>query len=435
MIEIYNKYLCLLKDFQMKMNYHLSVIVAEILKEMNPIAIYLIGSFGREEGSLRVSKDGHIAPVRDYDILVIVDKKIESEKIRRIVIRVNKILGFAPPNSDFKFKSFCIWITQTTLKEINSLPLLKFYELRESSRLLWGHDIRRLINVRLNMLLKYNFVLILFSKIHGLLGLLELNVLHENRNYEAIDFIYECLKTYVEIGTCLSLLAGTYKPSFIERSLEVEKSFDYYFYDLRKKVPDLPQMISYCAYRRLILDDDYLNTLKLKDLFIKTRNDLKLILNYFVEKLYGTCLLLKELDTKVIEEVLNFYLMNRFKVSRIFLLKLITQLYLRYSCLNFFIEGRKKGYRVKIRILLYRQSNIMMRLWLLGLKALESIREDLTIDTEILNEILHELDKIVYLDHRENIISQSPEIKFTYIKKIIVELMNIADKTFHRKDY
>lgn len=437
MAKIYDEYLRLLKDFTPEMNYQLSAVVAEILKEMKPIAIYLIGSFGRGEGSLRVSKSGHIIPNRDYDVLVVVNKRVASKKIRRVMRKVNATLGFISPNSrNPRFQGFCIWITQATLKEVSSLPLLKFFELKESSKLLWGQDIRSLIKVELGELLRYNIVLILFSKIHGLLGLLELNVLRENKNREAIDLIYECLKTYVEIGTCLSLLTKKYKPSFIERSLEVAKNFNNSLRYLREKIPDLPQMISNCAYRRLILDDDYLNTLKLKKLFLKTRDDLKVVLGYFVKKVYGSHLVLKELDTTVIEEVIGFNLMNNLGLSPKFLIKLVTQLYLRYACLKFFIEGRKNGYKVKIKVLFHRHSNIMMRLWLLGLKLLESIKEDLTIDAEILGEVLHELNKIVNLDQkRKNWLERSPDSMFSYVKKTIVELMNIADKILHRKDY
>lgn len=435
--KISDEYLYLFKNFNIEMNYQLSTVVAEILKEMKPIAIYLIGSFGRGEGSIRVLKSKRIIPNRDYDVLVVVNKRVAGKKIIKIMNKVNAILGFVSPDSKHpKFQGFCVWITQATLKEVSSFTLLKFFELKESSRLLWGQDIRSLIKLELGKLLRYNFVLILFSKIHGLLGLLELSILRENNNYEAVDLIYECLKTYVEIGTCLSLLIRKYKPSFIERSLEVAKNFDNYFRDLKKKIPDLPEMISNCAYRRLILDDAYLNTLRLRTLFLKTRDDLKVVLCYFVEKVYGSHLVIKELNTMVIEEVIGFYLMNNLGLSSKFLTKLVTELYLRYACLRFFIEGRKSGYKVKIMTLFHCHSNIMIRLWLLGLKVLESIKEDLTVDTGILGEVVRELNKIVDLNPmRKNWIEQFPDATFSCIKKTIVELMNIADKIIHRKDY
>ncbi|MEM2241034.1 MAG: hypothetical protein QXS74_07585 [Nitrososphaeria archaeon] len=435
--KIVNEYSRLLKDFSIESNYQLSIVVKEILKEIKPIAIYLIGSFGRDEGSIRVLKSGSVVPIRDYDVLIVLNKRVASEKIRKVMERVNTMLGFTSPNfRNFKFQGFCVWVTQATLKEISSAPFLKFYELRESSKLLWGQDVRRLVKVKLSELLKYNFVLILFSKIHGLLGLLALNFLRENRNDEMLDLIYECLKIYVEIGTCLSLLTGKYAPSFIERCLEVSKNFDVYFRDLQEKIPDLSCMISYCAYRRLIIDDDYLCAVRLKEFFLKTRDDLKVILNYFIKEVYGVNLTLKELNTKVVEEVIGSYLMSKFGYLPKFFVKLVTQVYLRYVCLKFLIEGWKNGYRIRLRTLFYRQSNIMMRLWLLGLRVLDSVKQDLTIDAEILSETLRELDKIIDLSQlRKYWIKASPNIVFSCIKEIIVKLMDMADKIFHRKDY
>jgi predicted nucleotidyltransferase len=57
-----------------------SIIIEEILKEVKPVSIYLIGSFGREEGSFYLS-NGNLSPLRDYDVLIVVDKCVRKDVI------------------------------------------------------------------------------------------------------------------------------------------------------------------------------------------------------------------------------------------------------------------------------------------------------------------------------------------------------------------
>ena len=83
-----------LKNFEDEFNFHMSVIVNEVLKEVDPVSIYLIGSFGRNEGSLFLDNDV-ISPIRDYDVLLVVNKHIDKTVLNKLSININNVLGFA----------------------------------------------------------------------------------------------------------------------------------------------------------------------------------------------------------------------------------------------------------------------------------------------------------------------------------------------------
>jgi hypothetical protein len=64
--NILDKYKKAIDAFNSTFAFQKSIIVEEILKEVKPISIYMIGSFGREEGSFYLS-NGNLSPLRDYD--------------------------------------------------------------------------------------------------------------------------------------------------------------------------------------------------------------------------------------------------------------------------------------------------------------------------------------------------------------------------------
>jgi len=433
--ETLHKYQKLIKNFDPDFNRHMSTIIEEVVKEVDPVSIYLIGSFSRGEGALRILRSNEIFPMRDYDILIILNKRTKSDVIKRIVDRINRRLGFGYiASKDFKFRGFVVWVTQATLNEINSMPLFKFYELKELKPL-WGMDIRPLIQISHKDLLRYNLILILFSKIHGLLGLLKLPVLQRKTNTnEVADLVYECYKTYAEFGTCLSFLVCEYKPTYIERSKFVSQNFDKLFSGLKYDNPNLRYKILEGAYKRLVIDDNFLSDIHTGKLLIETRNDLKIMLNHFVRKAYGVSFTLKELNY-LAEEVISKYLQRRFKIRSKILGRLVTELYLRYTLLKFLITARENRYNVRVTTLVTRDANIMVRLWILGLMLLDAVKEDLTIDEKNLRKVISELEKIMDLNSFKYKNVSSQDITFEVLRKILVDLLTLADNIFHRKDY
>jgi predicted nucleotidyltransferase len=443
-INVLDRYNKVLNVFNSTVIFQTSVIVEEILKEVKPISIYLIGSFGRNEGSFYLSGEA-ITPLRDYDVLIVVNKRVREDVIKKIRRNIHNRLGLPDPFfREFKFKGFTVWITQVTLKDINALPMLKFYELKMASKLLWGRDMRDSIHLSFEDISAYNGVLILFSKVEGLLGLLDVDILKRNKNSkETIDFVYECMKTYVEIGTCLSLLAKMYEPSFLGRCIRLFKNFKILFPELEKMNTALPSLIVTCAYRRLIIDDDSLNDIDFGKLLCETLKDLKIALWYYLRKAYRANIMwspsyanvfddyVKKLDTKVLEDLFDFFLSRKLglwsKVGR----ELVVNAYIRFTLLKFFIAARKRGYQVRPQVLFTRHGNVMLRLWLSGFALLESIREDLTVDEAALDVAVNRLSELI---GSGSLPKGSGELRFYRVQKLVLALLDLSDKLFHRKD-
>lgn len=447
-VNILDRYNKVLNVFNSTLIFQTSVIVEEILKEVKPISIYLIGSFGRNEGSLHLSERA-IRPLRDYDILIVVNKYVKGDVIKEIRRNIHKRLGLPDPFlKRFKFKGFTVWITQVTLKDINAFPLLKFYELKEASTLLWGKDIRDSIHLSFEDVSAYNGILILFSKVEGLMGLLDIDALKRRRNLkETIDFVYECMKTYVEIGTCLSLLVKMYEPSFLGRCIKLSKNFKILFPELEKMNSTLPSLMVTYAYKRLLIEDEFLSNLDFGKLLVGTLKDLKMVIWYYIRKAYKVDVAcsptsshvfdeyLSKLNTRALEDLFEHFIKPKQHFGSGFFKKLASRLYLRYTLLRFFVEGRKVGYRIRPRIVLRRNGNIMMKLWSVGFMLLDCVKVDFNICESTLYLASRRLCEVVDFDSTErNLPKEDFKLRFSYLKRIASDLLDLADRVFHRKD-
>lgn len=445
--NILDKYKNALEAFDSTFIFHKSVIIEEILKEIKPVSIYLTGSFGRNEGSFYLSEEG-LTPLRDYDILIVVNEPVKNDVIQKIRRRVHKRLGLPDPYSrDFKFKGFTVWITQATLKDIDVLPMLKFYELKETSKLLWGNDVRDNIHINFEDLSAYNGILILLSKVEGLLGLLNIDELRKGGSEKTIDFVYECMKTYVEMGTCLSLLVKMYEPSFLGRCTKVSKNFDALFPELKQMSNTLPSLMVAYACRRLLIEDDFLTDLDLGMLLIETLKDLKIMVWYYLRKAYEVDIVwsskyaqvfddhIKKLNTRVLDDLFDYFMKRKIGFRSRIIRELAIRIYLRYTLLKFFIVGRKRGYQIKPRVLFMRNGNIMMKLWLTGFTLLESVKEDFNIDETLLYMGADKLCEVLNPSYIQmSLLKNSLESRFSHLQKITLDLLDFADKVFHRKD-
>lgn len=437
-----------LKVFESEFTFHMSVIMEEILKQVKPVSIYLIGSFGRNEGALYFSGK-HVRPLRDYDILIVVDSYLKFGVIKRIRRSIHKRLGLSDLYSrKFRFKGFAVWVTQVMLKDINQWPLLKYYELKKSSKLLWGKDIRGNIHIDFKDLSAYNGILILFSKAQGLLGLLDVSTLKQNRYSEKmIDFVYECMKTYVEFCTCLCLLARVYEPSFLKRCAKVSENFDLLFPELKRMTDTLQQsMLSY-SYKRLLFEDRELNDLDLMKLLIGTLKHLKIVIWYYIHEAYEANInhnplspmvfddYVKKLNTTVLKDLFDHFIKAKVGFSSKVIRELAIRFYLRYTLLQIFIRGRKAGYPIKPSILFSRNGNLMLRLWAINFMLLDSIEDDSRIDENALDMVSDKLCETIDRNFIEmNSLKEKRESRFSALQKIVLDLLELTDGVFHRKD-
>jgi hypothetical protein len=426
---------------------HMTVIVEEILAETRPMAICLGGSFGRNEGALYLSK-GFVSPLRDYDIVIIADENIDSALIERIRRRIHARIGLQEPYSrTMEFERFTVWITQSRLVDLNRLPLLKFYELKENSVLLWGSDVRDKIHLSLKQVSPYNGILILFSKIEGLLGFIPapLPVSSGRLGDRSMDLIYECLKTYAEMGTCLMLLSEHYERSFVERCESAAKLFDTQFEGLKRMRDGLDRLMLACAYRRLVLDENFVDSIDTWHVLSQTVNDLVIGIRYYVNEAYGIDVVageavamfddcLKRLGTVAVFDVIDYNIRRRFRKIPRFITRVATQLYLRYSLLGFYVQGRRMHYPIKWSLIFRPHAHIMMRLWAIGYALLSCVAGPLALRERAMRDAAVRLRELVCERYVEDCLSgENIESVFFRLQRVTLDLMQIGDSVLHGK--
>jgi len=433
-----------LNTFNNKFKLHISIIVDEILKKINPISIYLIGSFGRNEGSLYLSRTS-VNPIRDYDILIIIDEPVKSDVVRDTMRSINeRLMSEDKDLKSFGSENFSVWITQLKLRDINALPLLKIYELKKASKILWGRDIRDSIRMQFRDVSKYNGLLILIGKVLGLLELTDINLLRSKaKSGKLINFVYECLKTNVEISTCLSLLTKIYEPTFLLRCYKISEKMHTLFPELEENYGSIASQMVRCAYRRLLIEDSYIQGLDTWAIFSCSFQNLKVMTSYYLWKAFGIYIkdFVEQPNTFnsryhsiVLQDLIGYYIKKRFGINSRFVQELAARFYLRYTLIMFFVKARRKGYQVKPAIIFMRGGNIVLKLWFLGLQLLDCLKRGFEVNELKLSLVEERLSEIVYLADKSRLQVKSRCAKFSYLQRIITGLLVVADKVFHRKN-
>lgn len=118
-------------DINTVLDKHISIIVNNILNalEHKPESIYLVGGYGRGEGSWFVN-DGQLSPYNDYDLSVITDYPLSSEKTNSLRKRIAELVGIKWVDINYYSK-----------KKLESLKkTVHNYDFLMSGRLIYGSD-------------------------------------------------------------------------------------------------------------------------------------------------------------------------------------------------------------------------------------------------------------------------------------------------------
>lgn len=265
--------------------------IIEVIKDtankdnINVKSIILSGGFGRGEGSLIVY-DKKAIPLKDYDILVIVDKKPRKNVVKTVQEMIYQKLKMASPEKrDFRFSDFVIDVRFATEEWLLQNPDIAIYELKNASYLLWGDDIRKKIPWTKKDIPISSPMRFLFEKMTGLIGHFSEGYLNNEKinRKENLLIIYECCKTYVEICTALCFLMGNYEPYYHRRRDIFSKNFKTKFPELYEKMPHLSEMVIRCTNFKLKPKFEEIEERTI-DLWFKTRDDLITTLKYYLEK-------------------------------------------------------------------------------------------------------------------------------------------------------
>jgi len=441
-------YVLYYSKFEPMMQKYLNVTVEKILKYLGKscISIYLIGSFGRGEGALYF-ENGSVQPIRDFDILVVTTKPISSNIIKAITEEIHERLGLSSP-TEATLEEFSIWITYTTINDLlRGTPLLKYYELKIASKHLYGIDVRNIINLELKALSLYNGVLILFTKVYGLLSLYSFS----SRTYKrTLNYVYEVLKTYTELSTVFSLLDNSvYRPSFSERCAMFYKVYSVKLPGLFELIPNLGSYILLACARRKLLDHALIDGIDLNSLSIHALETLDRVMSLYMMLGYGIAtplsgfsksniITISKVGTVTLAGFFSDYLRKVVGIRCELLAKILgfilLSFYLPISNVKFVIKARKEKIPVKLR-LIFSSKNHFTYLTYVGINLLKALAYNYN-DKNLMflkEYFLKEYLSSSYLKKLEE--NKNSFVEMGVIIKLLTKLLRLADVSIHAKTF
>ena len=187
---------------------HIKIILEE-LKAYKKDAVILCGGYGRGEGGWFI-EDGTFKPYNDYDLLLVLEKKIPNNEIQILRKRLATKIGIK-----------WVDITQKTPQELKRLRLSIYnYDLKYASKVIDGdYSILKLIpNFDASKLPLKEGEILFFTRLWALLGCLnEKGFQIECREEEARLFRSQMAKAILAVVDVLLLQKGAYHPSYRER--------------------------------------------------------------------------------------------------------------------------------------------------------------------------------------------------------------------------
>jgi len=442
--NIDQQYQLCFEKFKPTMQKYLDITVETILKYLRNscVSIYLIGSFGKDEGALYCENDV-VQPMRDFDVLIITIKHIDRDIIRSVTDEIHEKLGLTSPTKAI-LEDFSIWITYTTISELlKTAPLLKYYELKIASKHLYGIDLRKLINIKLMDLSLYNGILILFTKVNGLLALYPL----PPRPYKRVlNYVYEILKTYTEISTVFSLLdKSIYRPTFSERCEEFYREYTVKLPALFELVPTLNLYIPSACKNRKLLEPLLINNIDLEIASKHVLETLDKIISLYIKLSYGINIPLEgfsKSDHTMLDKVGLFALAEFFSRyleknidSKGFFAKIlgliISRVYIQHSNIVFFIRARRERLPIKLNLIFSTKNQFVYSTYI-GINVLKSLVNDQKHGVYGYEEFLRTYLDPSFISKLKNI---NQYVKTWIVLKILARLMRLADASFHRKAF
>ena len=272
---------------------YIDIVVATLLKEIPDLkSIVLSGGFGRGEGSLE-EKDGQLVPVNDFEIYLVAEYKISEEKLNRAANEASKNLKFKNWGVPFYTFSredyadtFYIDMKAFQPEELKKvLPMIKYYELRNASTVVWGEDyLKNIPDFKVEDLPLAEGFRILLNRISMLCCYFSADFIKNKMSREEKHgFLYIAGKTLVDIPTALLLLNNKFKPTYHERTNIFSKCYKTDFKELHKTIPGLPKVVE--EGLNFKSNPDFSVKIDQFETFNKFRNNAGEAAKYFISKM------------------------------------------------------------------------------------------------------------------------------------------------------
>ena len=392
-----------------KIDGEMGIVCEEILKVVNPVSIILFGGFGRGEGTAQIHGDD-VTISKDYDTLLVVKKKIPPALIYEMSANIHRRLGRTNPLDSINMEMGAgVSLVQYTMADLLYFRDAKTYEIKMSSKLIWGEDIRDKIPVRAEDLTPWNGIRFLLRKPPGLCACFRPEYLQQPPEGEAKEtIIHECHRVYLDGGVLMTILAGIYRPTYSARALVIKESLESKLPDLVERIPGLPEKIERLTEFKMFPSEEKYAAIDPVKLWLETRKDLGIILSYFMERHLGveTRGLAElfdayndRLNKEFVDELAYFYLKKRFRVASQPLARLANLAYQRLFCLKYMLKLNKRDKVIYPKTLLNFPT---FRISTSGLMLLFSLNEDSTLDRNLFDAFKASLRHIYPLEIRNS---------------------------------
>ncbi len=389
---------------------HMKIIIEEVKKELNDIiSILVIGGLGRGEGSFLI-KDKKIFPLNDYDIYLVTEKKVDFDLLKKISLDATKRIL---KDSKFSFSEssslmeFYVDLRNLTIIELRNVePLLKYYEIRESARVIYGRDVRKempAFNIEAIPLEEgFRF---LMNRMSLLIESFDITNLNSRDTKKTI--LYYTGKNYLSCAEALLLLNKRFICSYAGRAKLLEESYKKDFPELSSMVPGLPEKVNLFTKYKLKPSENFFKG-NVLDFWFTARDDMLKVANFYISKAFNIknekefYKKIEELSHYFLRAYLKIFIRQKFKLSLPnFLLSLLLPFakfyfnwlyYKRNLMLN-----KKRNFSV-----LFSLKDINLRIYSLCPLVLLSLGKDLLIDRIYLEKAEKKITKLGFFGNIKN---------------------------------
>lgn len=274
---------------------HGKLIAGRIIQKFpDTSSVFLIGAMAKGEGGL-VKHGNVVSPVNDYDVYFVSEKQAKSDVIKRLeAICANDVKNSIRKKytKEKIWKDFDRIVSEITVDirrledNFTSLPLLRFYEMKRISMVIYGKDVRNMLpDVKGTALMIPDGLKLLFNEMTHLIEFIDERKINGRLSYsERFMVDYFTAKIYSAVCTALLIKSGNIQLSIIDRVKKLKKIYAKEFPSLHEKVPDLPKTIEENVKIRMdsrFLRNGTTRTKKIENLI----RDMDIVLRFYLKSI------------------------------------------------------------------------------------------------------------------------------------------------------
>lgn len=268
---------------------YLKIIVEEVKSSVdanNLVSIILIGGFARGEGSITPDKE-KVHLMNDFDIFIITKSPLSID-LKQLSLQCLQKCGI---KSNFSFEKstgvmqFYIDFRNMTLEELGQVaPFIKYYEIRNSARVIYGENVLNLIpNYNLSDIPLEEGLRHMFNRLSLLAEYLAPSYSSKNPEEQrtALFFIGKC---YLSIAEALLLYSGDFLCSYRKRAQVFSAVYRKKFPQLWEKIPDLDKKVHFHTLLKLKPLEKNFDITKL---WFEARDDTLRVIEFYINQIYN----------------------------------------------------------------------------------------------------------------------------------------------------